>query len=299
MLRISRKLTIPLNFHGLVELIGAVANRVIPRRPRPGFRSCIPYVAGKVGLEVGGPTHLFRRHRQLPIYPLAARVDNCNFSHQTVWEGAITEGTGFRFDRARPLGRQYVGEATDLGQIPADAYDFLLSSHVLEHISNPIKALREWLRILKPGGLLVLVLPHKERTFDHRRPITPLSHLLEDDANDVTEADLTHLDEILALHDLKMDPKAGTPEAFRQRSLKNLENRCLHHHVFDLRLALALAHQMNLQILAAESFRPNNILVVAAKLEAGQQPENAPFLMPTARPFLESPFPSDRSPASR
>jgi hypothetical protein len=33
-----------------------------------------------------------------------------------------------------------------------------------------------------------------------------------------------------------MDPPAGTPEQFRARSLKNFENRCLHHHVFDAAL---------------------------------------------------------------
>lgn len=40
-------------------------------------------------------------------------------------------------------------------------YDFVYSSHCLEHIKSPKNALNEWIRILKPGGLLILHLPHK------------------------------------------------------------------------------------------------------------------------------------------
>ena len=45
---------------------------------------------------------------------------------------------------------------------------------------------------------------------------------------------LTHLEEILALHDLSRDPGGGDADNFRRRSLDNFRNRTLHHHVFDL-----------------------------------------------------------------
>lgn len=45
----------------------------------------------------------------------------------------------------------------------ADAsMDFVFSSHYLEHTKNAINVLLEWWRILKPGGNLVLVLPHAD-----------------------------------------------------------------------------------------------------------------------------------------
>jgi hypothetical protein len=46
------------------------------------------------------------------------------------------------------------------------------------------------------------------------------------------ETDLTHLAEVLSLHDLSRDLAAGTPEHFRERCLKNVEFRAIHHHVF-------------------------------------------------------------------
>jgi phosphatidylethanolamine/phosphatidyl-N-methylethanolamine N-methyltransferase len=42
----------------------------------------------------------------------------------------------------------------------ADAsVDRLIATHVLEHLHKPHEVLREWVRVLRPGGLLSLVLP--------------------------------------------------------------------------------------------------------------------------------------------
>ena len=91
------------------------------------------------------------------------------------------------------------------------------------------------------------MLPKKESNFDHLRPTTTIEHLLEDHARDVGEDDLTHLDEILALHDLKMDPPAGNLAQFRERSLRNFDNRALHHHVFDADLIAELLAETGLR----------------------------------------------------
>src|SRR5271156_3560166 len=58
----------------------------------------------------------------------------------------------------------------------------------------------------------------------------------------------THLDEILALHDLPLDPPAGDLEHFRERSLKNLQNRIPHHHVFDVPLIEQMLDHVGLEI---------------------------------------------------
>jgi ADP-heptose:LPS heptosyltransferase/predicted SAM-dependent methyltransferase len=51
---------------------------------------------------------------------------------------------------------------TSLPVFADDAFDFVYSSHLLEHIVDTEAVLREWLRVLSPGGYLVLYLPHKE-----------------------------------------------------------------------------------------------------------------------------------------
>ena len=200
------------------------------RSPLPNHRAYQALVRDKDGIEIGGSTKLFRR--DLPIYTVARSLDGVNFSDTTVWEGRLTEGQTYRYMKRR-AGRQFICDATDLSRIPAERYDFVLSSNNLEHIANPLRALSEWLRVLRPGGHLVLVLPRKESSFDHRRDTTEFGHLLDDLAAGTTEHDQTHLDEIVERHDYAMTPETGDPETLRRRGLANFENRCLHHHVFD------------------------------------------------------------------
>lgn len=49
------------------------------------------------------------------------------------------------------------GDAMDL---PAGQYDYVFSSHCLEHLTNPVAAIEHWKTRLKPGGVLFLYLPH-------------------------------------------------------------------------------------------------------------------------------------------
>ena len=151
-----------------------------------------------------------------------------NFSNETIWEGKLQDSCNYYEDK---VGNQYIAEASDLSRFSDQQFDFLLSSNCLEHVANPIKALSEWKRVT--SGKIVLIVPRKDFNFDHKRPITSFDHLLEDFNNDVNESDLTHLDEILSLHDLELDAPSGSFEQFHQRSLENYNNRCLHHHVFD------------------------------------------------------------------
>lgn len=217
-------------------------------------------VTGRSGIEIGGPSELFRTI--LPAYQHVARLDNVNYSASTVWEGEIAEGDTFRFDPDRPAGHQYVCEGTEL---PAGdgAYEVVLSSHTLEHVANPLRALREWQRVLRDDGTLVLVLPHRTPTFDHRRPVTTFDHLLADYERGTAESDLTHLPEILELHDLTRDKPAGDFEAFRARSLENESNRCLHHHVFDEALAARAVGWAGFDVLRTALVESKHIVVIA------------------------------------
>lgn len=48
-------------------------------------------------------------------------------------------------------------------------FDYVCSSHVLEHIPNPISYLLDISNILSPGGKVCMLIPDKEFTFDHYR----------------------------------------------------------------------------------------------------------------------------------
>ena len=254
---------------------------------------CRSLLRHKEGFEIGGPSFIFSRKGLLPVYRIAGRVDNCNFSNNTIWEGSICEGAHFKFDASKPAGYQFIREAVDLHGIPSHRYDFILSSHNIEHVANAIKALREWLRILKEDGILVVVFPHKDGTFDRNRPVTPLEHYREDYERGMGEDDLTHFHEIKSLHDAGIDMELGDVTEFIQRCENNIEHRCIHHHVFDTRAAVALLDHVGVQICAVEALLPMHIVVVAKKLPDGQTPDNLWYLDGTPHCLSGSPFPSD------
>jgi SAM-dependent methyltransferase len=88
----------------------------------------------------------------------------------------------------------------DASALPlADAtLDYLCSSHVLEHLADPLGALHEWHRVLRPGGVLYLIVPDKRFTFDAPRPVTPVTHLLRDFLHATTAAESAeHIDEFV------------------------------------------------------------------------------------------------------
>ena len=43
-----------------------------------------------------------------------------------------------------------------------ETLDFICASHCIEHIENPIQAIEDWLKKLRSGGLLLLIVPHKK-----------------------------------------------------------------------------------------------------------------------------------------
>ena len=53
-----------------------------------------------------------------------------------------------------------VADATELPVAPA-SLDFIVASHLLEHLPFPLKALQNWHGALRPGGVLLLRVPDK------------------------------------------------------------------------------------------------------------------------------------------
>lgn len=234
---------------------------------------------------------MFARNGPIPIYDILESLDNCLYSKNTIWAGELEAGNTFIYDSAKQAGTQFICDSTALQSFQDSQYDCLLACHCLEHIANPLRALREWKRVLREEGLLLLILPHKDGTFDWRRPITPLVHMIEDYKNGVGEDDLTHLAEILELHDLSRDLEAGTKEQFEQRCLANYTNRAMHHHVFDTRAALELLNYTGFNIIRVDYIQPLHILILASG--AKESIKNNRFLNLVDKRLSSSPFPSD------
>jgi len=79
---------------------------------------------------------------------------------EKVWGHAIGVDSGHHWGKG--AAEIMVPSADDLSLFGDGAMDFVFSSHLLEHMVDPAKALAEWWRVLKVGGCLVLYVPHKD-----------------------------------------------------------------------------------------------------------------------------------------
>lgn len=84
-----------------------------------------------------------------------------------------------------------VDDGERLTSVPTASADFVIASHVIEHCRDPIAAIEAWLRVLRPQGVLLLIVPDRRNDYDRARPLTSLEHLLRDytDGPDISQPD--------------------------------------------------------------------------------------------------------------
>jgi SAM-dependent methyltransferase len=60
-----------------------------------------------------------------------------------------------------------------------ECFDYIIASHVFEHVPNPIRWLQEMYALLNPNGILSLIIPDRRFIFDIIRPQSSLGEWLE------------------------------------------------------------------------------------------------------------------------
>jgi ubiquinone/menaquinone biosynthesis C-methylase UbiE len=53
-------------------------------------------------------------------------------------------------------------DATTMETFQDNEFDYVYASHVLEHLDDPVTAIKNWQRICKPGGWIIISLPHRD-----------------------------------------------------------------------------------------------------------------------------------------
>jgi SAM-dependent methyltransferase len=152
------------------------------------------------------------------ITSLIGRISRQVFSHTVRLEGTgieigahdlpIPDITPFYVDRFTEFAgkRCMVDIISDAGKLPfaQNTLDYVASSHLVEHLPNPVQAIMEWIAVTRPGGLIYTVVPDARFTFDHRRERTTIQHLIDDFERQTTACDATHIDEFTANIDIDM-----------------------------------------------------------------------------------------------
>lgn len=204
----------------------------------------LPYFQSKFGIEIGGPSLFY--DLVVPIYHVARKIDGVNFSRDNIWSKILVDSK-YQYLKHKN-GNLHISEMTNLSVIPDRQYDFLISSNVLEHTTNPLLALRVWGKKVKVGGIVFIVVPNKDESFDRHRPITTIEHLRDDLMKNLGEDDLTHLSEVLEKTDrAEFDNNLINGVSFEERMHKNHIYRSMHHHVFDENLLIDMCRFSGLE----------------------------------------------------
>ncbi|MHC4861199.1 MAG: hypothetical protein ACYTDY_14040 [Planctomycetota bacterium] len=139
-------------------------------------------------------------------------------------------------------------------------------------VANTIEVLIEWKRVVKPGGVVFLVLPHADRTFDKGRPKTTLRHHIDDFESGVDYGDETHLPEWESTvlnssvpHRWTANPEARDPDGSLNREWM-IANGKVHYHVWTQNEVIALLAHVGFGVafvLEESEVRPDSFIVVA------------------------------------
>lgn len=152
----------------------------------------IESLRGKEGIEFGGTTELFYEPRNnMMLYPFV-KLDGANIFD----DNHFNDLSGYDFNYFYGVGKRYNVDASDEEGIKNinKKYDFIVTSHVIEHMANPIKSIELWKKhILNDGGYILTIIPYYKECFDRNRPLTTIEHLIEDYQNNVDESDTTHI----------------------------------------------------------------------------------------------------------
>jgi SAM-dependent methyltransferase len=133
------------------------------------FRNILPLPAQKVVLDLqrvylaGKYRMLGRKTTQAETSKAHGRRDSEGF-FKLYCQGIgldIGYGGDLLAHNCRPWDIEH-GDALHLRPLEDESFDFVYSSHTLEHMPEPSMALKNWWRVLKPGGYLILYIPHRD-----------------------------------------------------------------------------------------------------------------------------------------
>ena len=167
--------------------------------------------------------------------------------------------------------------------------DYVLTSHVIEHFFDPVKAMKEWYRVIRPGGYIFIIAPHMDRTCDQHRPPTPAQELLDRAAGRITIQDYARPRDMAALERIglpKLGPNDYPQRLFRSKTGVKLEEGWVwyekddHHHWSTWRTEdfVELVKKLDFKIVELQDVDDkvgNGFTIVIRKPWSRLNPENA------------------------
>ncbi len=143
--------------------------------PRKRFLNTFDKILGLKGLEIGA-----LNSPMIQLEDVVDRGEIFYLDHLSTDElrGKYKADTSVNIDNIVDV--DFVCPDGDLVKaVAGNQFDYIVASHVIEHVPNVLKFLQHTAKILKPGGQLFLIIPDKRFTFDAERPETTFGTVLD------------------------------------------------------------------------------------------------------------------------
>lgn len=204
------------------------------------------------GIEIGALHHPF------PV-PDGARVRYADRYTVAQLRAEYPELAGEPFAEVEIL-----DDAGTLATVEGASQDFVVASHVLEHLPDPIGALRTWVRVVRPGGIVLLALPDRRQGLDERRRPTSVEHLLADHADGGAGSRADHYHEWAELVDLPLGYVAAEDVDAHAQHLER-SRYAIHFHCWTMDELLVQLPAFGLDADVAEARRNHHEFLVAMR----------------------------------
>ncbi len=131
------------------------------------------------GLELQWLSNCLKQNKDHVLNPiLDVGSQNINGNSLKICQELFPDFTWIGLDKVAGREVTEIGDAHNL-PYPDESIGTVISTNTLEHLKDPIKAINEMKRVLKPNGLLVIIVPSFSSSYHHEGGIS-LSDLPKD-----------------------------------------------------------------------------------------------------------------------
>jgi 2-polyprenyl-3-methyl-5-hydroxy-6-metoxy-1,4-benzoquinol methylase len=171
------------------------------------------------GLEIGGLNN-----------PLIIPKE-CTIKYLDIEEASDIKSSFIELNNINLVKTDYIGDVgkSNVMNITNTEFDFIIMNHVIEHVANPIQAIKNVWSGIKEGGQLVISVPDKNYTFDKDRPISTFEHILSDYYRGMTDVIDEHYIDFLSY----VCPEVFSSSEKFTDALSSVRKRREHVHVWD------------------------------------------------------------------